>query len=192
MPDEELLGRWLEDELSGAEREQVEAWVAANPQWAEWRDETRAWKETLRQALPAEQEPPAVEFFDARIGRLVREDPTEEKLVEPGTSGTSRRGGWWMPVAAAAGMAFCFWAGMRMSPEGGGGTAGAMPVVYTPEQGVEASVFQSDGADAMVIVLDGVAAIPDSFEIPDRAALDRDEGSGRLVRTADEEEEPVQ
>ena len=39
-----------------------------------------------------------------------------------------------------------------------------MPLVYTPEQGVEAEVFQSDGADGVVIVLDGVAAIPDSFE----------------------------
>lgn len=193
MPDEETLGRWLEDELTGSERDRVDAWVAENPEWLEWRRETRSWKSTLRAALPAEQEPPAAEFFDARLSRLVREEAGVPKREAPAPACSEARvSTWWVPVAAAAGMAFCFWAGMRLATGPGPGTEAVMPVVYTPEQGVEAEVFQSDGVDGVVIVLDGVAAIPDSFEIPDRAALDRDEGSGVMVRKKQEEEEPVQ
>ena len=193
MPDEEVLGRWLEDELTGTEREQVEAWVAENPEWLEWREETRSWKSTLRAALPVEEEPPAAEFFDARLSRLVREEAGVPKESVPAASRSeARTSTWWVPVAAAAGMAFCFWAGMRLATGEGPAASGTMPLVYTPEQGVEAEVFQSDGANGVVIVLDGVAAIPDSFEIPDRAALDRDDGTGVMVRTKDEDEEPVQ
>lgn len=189
MPDEELLGRWLEDELTGAEREQAEAWVAEHPEWLEWREDTRAWKSTLQAALPSEEEPPAVEFFDARLSRLVREEAgaPRESVPVPARA-EARTSTWWVPVAAAAGMAFCFWAGMRLASGDGAST---MPVVYTPEQGVEAQVFESDGAEGTVIVLDGVAAIPDSFEIPDRATLDRDDGPGAMVGSK-REEDPVQ
>jgi hypothetical protein len=38
------------------------------------------------------------------------------------------------------------------------------PVVYTPEEGVDAEWFASTGAGANVIVLEGVAAIPDSTD----------------------------
>ena len=193
MPDEEALGRWLEDELSGSERDQVEAWVAENPEWLEWREETRSWKATLRAALPAEQEPPAAEFFDARLSRLVREEAGVAERDEPVPARSeARTSTWWVPVAAAAGMAFCFWAGMRLATGTGPASAGTMPVVYTPEEGVEAEVFQSDGVDGVVIVLDGVAAIPDSFEIPDRAALDREGGSAGMARSGNGDEEPVQ
>ena len=40
----------------------------------------------------------------------------------------------------------------------------ATPVVYTPEEGVDAEWFASSGAGANVIVLEGVAAIPDSTD----------------------------
>jgi hypothetical protein len=41
-------------------------------------------------------------------------------------------------------------------------------VLYTPEKGVNAEYFAS--ADAEIIVLDGVAAIPDTFELPETAS----------------------
>jgi hypothetical protein len=191
-PDEELLGRWLEDELSGAELEQAEAWVAEHPEWKEWREENRAWKSGLQSVLPAEEEPPAADFFDARLARMIREDRGEPAVAAPARPGRpAPRSTWWVPLAAAAGMAFCFWAGTRISVRTADGQDEPMPVVYTPEQGVEAEVFQSDGADGVVIVLDGVAAIPDSFEVPDRAMLDRERPGGVMVRRKGEEE-PVQ
>ena len=38
------------------------------------------------------------------------------------------------------------------------------PVVYTPEEGVNAKWFASNKASATVIVLEGVTAIPDSVD----------------------------
>jgi hypothetical protein len=84
-------------------------------------------------------------------------------------------------------MALCFWAGTRITPPSVTVTAPTplvpvpTPVLYTPEQGVRANYFASEPAGAMVIVLDGVAAIPDSFEVPETAAT----GEGPGATTAD-------
>ena len=42
---------------------------------------------------------------------------------------------------------------------------------------MKADYFASESADAMVIVLDGVAAIPDSFEVPDTASTEGGPGA---------------
>lgn len=200
-PDDELLARWLEDELQDTDRGRVESWAAGQPGWIEWRAEIRSWKATIRRALPGELEPPAAEFFAARIGRSVREDlaASGPRAVEsPRASGPRR---WWMPVAAAAGMALCFWAGMQAAATRAAGpgrqaqrlaASAVAPSVYTPEQGVEARVFESDAAEAMVIVLEGVAAIPDSFEIPDRAAADPPATAPGVARAAEPRSQQVQ
>lgn len=195
MPDEQLLARWLEDELDGAEMAQLERWMAGRDDWAAWREETRAWKRLMQQALPAEAPPPAEEFFAARIARVVRDGGAVAARVPP-SAAVGRRfgwGGWWMPAAAAAGMVLCFWAGTRLGGAGpvdgviarnGMVDAGrpklpAASAVYTPEQGVKARVFDEVEVPAVVIVLDGVAAIPDSFEVPDRATSGGDGAGGR-------------
>ena len=98
-------------------------------------------------------------------------------VADPGigrADGFGWRGRWWMPLAAAAGMAVCFWAGMRLGGPAGGEPASMATNVYTPEQGVEARTIETAGA--VMILLDGVAAIPDSFEVPDRAADGRNPG----------------
>ncbi len=188
MPDEPLLARWLEDELEGAELAHVDAWVADRAEWPAWREEIRAWKQLVQRALPDEVAPPADEFFAARIAAAVREHGGRGVAAGAPAGGRGVGWGWrwWRPLAAAAGMAVCFWAGTQIGgPEapagqlaqgtqGGQGLVGkakvpAATAVYTPEQGVKARVFDEAGAEALVIVLEGVAAIPDSFEVPGRA-----------------------
>jgi hypothetical protein len=44
-------------------------------------------------------------------------------------------------------------------------------VIYTPEEGVKAEFFETSPAEGTVIVLNGVAAIPDDFEVPDTASV---------------------
>ena len=44
------------------------------------------------------------------------------------------------------------------------------PLVYTPESGVEAERFSSKNASATVIVLNGVAAIPDATDFSTTAS----------------------
>lgn len=189
-PDEQLLALWVEDELAGDQADAVEAWAAARPEWLARREQARACRAMLRRALPAAEEPPYAEFFQARIGRAV--EAAAAALANVGAPPAARRDWrWWGPsMAAAAAMALCFWAGTRFGPaEPAPATSGQSPGpatpttnVYTPEQGVQAKVFEGGGSEGIVIVLDGVQAIPDSFEIPAPAEAAR--GSSPSSSTA--------
>jgi len=167
-PDEELLALWVEDELDGPSAREVDHWAAGRPEWLARREQARGLKSLLRAHLPAAAEPPYAEFFNARIAREIG----ARSAAAPARS----RWGWLLPATAVAGMVLCFWAGTRMVPAVGMASAPpppapAGPVLYTPEKGVKASFFEAGPADAMVIVLDGVAAIPDSFEPSETAAV---------------------
>lgn len=176
-PDEEILALWVEDELHGPQLAQVDAWAVSQPEWLSHREDARRTKSLLRAILPAAEEPPYAEFFNARIAREIA---TLEVQDAPQSSRKPRRWlTWAMPTAAAAGMALCFWAGTYVPPgnvAAGGAphhpaTSAYEPSLYTPESGVKAAWYASTAADSSIIVLDGVAAIPDSFEIPETAAV---------------------
>lgn len=177
MPDEEVLALWVEDELQGAEAAAVDAWAATQPEWLEHRAQAREMKNLLRAHLPAAEEPPYADFFNSRISReIARESQAGTPETAPAFRASPRRSiwRWFLPATAVAGMVLCFWAGTRLVPESQDGAPLAVaPVLYTPEKGVSADYVASK--DAMVIVLDGVSAIPDSFEIPETAAVPEDE-----------------
>lgn len=177
MPDEEMLALWVEDELSGESAAAVDAWAAGQPEWLARREDARQIKHLLRRAnMSAAEEPPYADFFNSRISReIIRE------AVQTAPAPAREKRGMWrfflLPAAAMAAMAFCFWAGTRVVPSPAGQPQAAPvatatePSLYVPEQGVTAAYFTSAPAHAEVIVLDGVAALPDSFEIPDTAAV---------------------
>ena len=176
-PDEERLALWVEDELDTAGRAAVDAWAATQPEWLERRELARQMKALLREKLPAAEEPPYAEFFNARIAREIERESVAATPVAPAMSSSGRSWRWFLPATAVAGMMLCFWAGTRITPPSVTVSAPSrvmpapVPVLYTPEKGVKAAYFASEPADAMVIVLDGVAAFPDSFEVPDTASF---------------------
>lgn len=172
-PDDETLALWLDDELEGAAFSEVEAWAAGHPEQLAARQSIRDWRRTLSAALPESEEPPYPEFFNSRVLSAIgdlRKAPAEAVV----TRIAWWRARWFMPAAAAAGMTLAFWMGARMSaPAPGSGTvevSSASPVVYTPETGVRADYFASRKAEATVIVLDGVPAIPDALDFRDTAS----------------------
>jgi hypothetical protein len=71
-----------------------------------------------------------------------------------------------MPATAAAGIALGFFLGHGDRALGNAApvTVELAPLLYTPEKGVEAEYV--GGEEATVIVLAGVQAIPDEWEIP--------------------------
>jgi hypothetical protein len=171
-PDEALLALWVEDELDGTRAHEIDAWAAGNPEWLDRRDLARRTRILLRAHLPANEEPPHAEFFNARIAReIARPLPTLDNRPR-------RAWRWFLPATAVAGMALCFWAGTRMAPAPSAPPPVVVvpppaPLIYTPEKGVKAAYFESEPAEVAVIVLDGVSALPDSFNLPDTAAVDR-------------------
>ena len=165
-PDEATLALWLDDELTGEELAAVDSWAAGRPDQLSAREEIRRWQATISSALPASEEPPFPDFFNSRVMQGIRESSPKMVPAVPakGFSWTS----WLMPIAACAGMVLTFWAGKNSQPYPDYDVAGAPkaipvePIVYTPERGVQAEWFS--GALASVIVLNGVAAIPDSID----------------------------
>ena len=164
-PDETKIALWLDDELEGAELAEMEAWAAGNPEQLAAREEIRAYRQTMADNLPASEEPPFPDFFVSRVRQGIREREDAERPVEAAVK-TSFWKSWFMPAAACAGMVFAFTVG-KQSREPGQPLAVVpqlSPVVYTPEEGVDAEWFASNAADANVILLQGVDAIPDSTD----------------------------
>lgn len=166
-PDEETLALWLDDELTGETLAAMEAWALSNPEQIQAREEIRGWRSMVSSALPAVEDPPYPEFFNTRVLQSIREQTPVVEMPSKKSISWSR---WFMPLAACAGMALAFWVGKKTHAPQEIDVAGAPkaipvePMVYTPEKGVDAEWFASNKASATVIVLSGVAAIPDTTD----------------------------
>ncbi len=166
-PDEATLALWLDDELTGEELAAVEAWAGGHPDQLAARDEIRHWRTMVSTAIPAVEEPPYPDFFNSRVMQGIRDSEPKTKAKRP-----SIFRHWLMPLAACAGMVLAFWIGKEshhpvapVSNVAGAPRAISVdPMLYTPEKGVKAEWFASDTTLASVIVLNGVAAIPDSTD----------------------------
>lgn len=176
--DEHRLALWLDDELQGEELAAAEAFFGNAPEMLAAREETRRWRAMMAEAIPADEEPPYAEFFNSRIARAIREAAPEPTAV------TDRRISWnalLFPLAACAGMVFTFLLGVKTSDHrmdlaeidvtGAPKAIPVDPILYTPESGVNAEWFTSLNASATVIVLEGVAAIPDSMDFSATAEM---------------------
>ncbi len=164
-PDETRLALWLDDELTGADLAEMEAWAANDQELQDAREETRAFRKMMAAHLPASEEPPYPDFFLSRVNQGIRDLQLAEAPAKPAAAVPFWKS-WMMPIAACAGMVLAFGIGKRSSEAPGALTVvpSVAPVVYTPEEGVDAEWFASTGAGANVIVLEGVAAIPDSTD----------------------------
>jgi hypothetical protein len=190
-PDEAKLALWLDDELHGDELAAMEAWAGNQPQHLSAREEIRRWRKMLATTMPASEDPPYAELFSGRVARAIREPAPETTVVL-----TKRNFSWQsilMPLAACAGMAFTFWLGMKtnsgtpeISVAGAPKAIPIEPIPYTPEIGVKAEWFASAGASASVIVLNGVAAIPDEVDFLKSTAM---QGVREIDSTAEIEPE---
>lgn len=193
-PDETKLALWLDDELKGEELTAFEAWVADKPEHLAAREEIRRFRGMMAEGLPASEEPPFGELFNARISRAIQERPEAENVVP------IRRFAWRsliVPLAACAGMVLAFWGGTKVKPgvpeidvTGAPRAIPVEPIIYTPERGVSADWFASLEASATVIVLDGVAAIPDEMDfsktVSNQVADEKDATAGNDELQIDE------
>ena len=176
-PDEAKLALWLEDELHGEEFAEVDAWAGKQDEHVAAREEIRKWRRMMTSAIPASEEPPYTEFFNARIAREIRNAPLPEMPAsKPGFSFKS----FIMPLAACAGMALAFLLGLKTQAKpqvleidvaGAPKAIPVEPILYTPDRGVTAEWFSSLDASATVIVLNGVEAIPDETDFSKTASM---------------------
>lgn len=157
---EELLARWLDGELNEVERAAFEARLAADPSL---RAEAEAMKEistALHQGFQRQVEVPHADFFNSQIQQRIDELRRDEARAKPETEALpAGLFGWfakkWLVAGAAA--ACLLLAVMQL---GQSGNATVVLSTYAPNGGVLTNTFHSDAADATVLMLDGLAALP--------------------------------
>lgn len=190
-PDEATLALWLDDELTGRELDTVEAWAIHQPSQIAARNEIRQWRATVAAAMPAAEEPPYPDFFNSRILQAIKNQAPQADLA---TKKPFSWASWFMPLAACSGMALAFVIGKKSQTVVPYDVANAPraivvePVIYTPENGVDAEWFASSKASATVIVLSGVTAIPDTTDFSQTAYVPSDR---EIDSTAENATEPT-
>lgn len=183
-PDETKLALWLDDELTGDDLAAMDAWAAQLPEQLAAREELRSFRKMMAAALPSSEEPPYPDFFLSRVNQGIRDLQAAERTAAPAAASRPFWRSWLMPVAACAGMVLAFGIGRNTTDPGKplAVVPQVSPVVYTPEEGVNAEWFASTNAGATVIVLQGVSAIPDSTDfsetvyVPTASEADRTAG----------------
>jgi len=180
-PTEQQLTQWIDGTLSHAETREMDAWLTANPLEKRELEEMRAISKGIAQAAAPPADVPAAEFFTHQLERRLDELDQSTAKVAPMTSPTVVP---WMryfatSLAAAALAVFATIITMRVADNAGDSVVAVEKVgsdltgVYTPQDSVKVDAFYSDGADAQVVILDG---------LPDVAAEVRIAGFGEAQR----------
>jgi hypothetical protein len=174
-PEEEECVRWIDGVLSPERLRELEESVP--PEWLRERMAARRTGDLLRSSLVAAVEPPAAEFLTGSIMEAV----AREGRVVP--RGAGRRWQWFAPLASAAAVAAGFMIWNARHPAGG------LPVVqvYAPDERVTARAWVSEEAEATVIDLENLEALPDDHEIRAFAEAGGDSGADERVVVMREE-----
>lgn len=152
--DHDLI-RWLDGEMTDAERASFSARLESDPALKAEVEMMQRMSADLRTHLPAEMPVPYGDFFNSQIQvRLAQEEP----LSIPET-----RASWldWfrMPTLITATAAVAI-AGFMIMQQGPAAGDSVVLSIYVPNTSVQARSFHSDEANATVLMLDGMEAMP--------------------------------
>jgi len=152
------LIRWLDDEMTAAERAQFESAMKNDPELAAEAASMRQLSASLREHLPSEMPVPHADFFNSQITlRIAQMAADDEKPQIQATSWLDWFRAPWLAATAAAACAVAGFLFMQNSPDI---SHTAILSSYTPNPSVKAQVSYSDAAQATVLTLDGLEAIP--------------------------------
>ena len=180
---EQLLTRWIDGELAGDELREFEAAVAQDPQLAAAKTEAEELRNLLQAEIPAERDVPNPEFFNSQVQRRISASETPAPRATPTAGGILS---WFRsPFTLASAAAVLILSLFAISQMGGGDVVPTdrtlVTSTYTPDPSIDAEHFYSDEADATVIMLDGLAALPDSTELKGQNVVSTEHGSPRKL-----------
>lgn len=154
--DHDLI-RFLDGAMSDAERASYEARMAADPMLKSEVEVMQRMSADLRAHLPAEMPVPYADFFNSQIQvRIAQEEPVALPTA---------RASWfdWLRIptlmtAAAAVAIGGFMIVQNQAPLANGNSV--VHSIYVPNPSVQARSYHSDDAQATVLILEGVEAMP--------------------------------
>jgi hypothetical protein len=156
-PDDQLLAHWLDGELSSVERARFEAMMAADPALQAEAQSMKKLGDLLRSSVPMEREVPHADFFNSQIQERISAEQQTAFRVKENTQGASWLN-WlrqpWALAGATALLTVGFFIFGQHKPQT------EVLSFYTPKSNVHAKSFHSDAANATVLMLAGLEAIP--------------------------------
>lgn len=160
-PDDQLLGRWLDGELSPEERARFEAMMAADPSLREEAESMKKMSAAIRAHVTLERPVPHADFFNSQIQESIAAELAAEARSKGGASAKASWLDWFRSPWALAGAAAVLAVGFFVwSPSGSSGSQTQILSWYAPSTTVKATAFHSNDANATVLMLDGLEAIP--------------------------------
>ena len=160
-PDDQLLARWLDNELSPEERTRFEAMLAADPALREEVESMKKLGDAIRANVPFEREVPHADFFNSQIQEAITADQRAQARSKASPSGASWLDWLLKPWVLAGSVAALALGLFLLRSEGpGAGSRTEILSLYAPSAKVQAAVSYSDAAQATVLKLDGLDVIP--------------------------------
>jgi len=180
MDKETKITKWVDGALSA---EELRAFEAEMSEDAELRNEAEGAKRVgaiLKQGLRGDVEPPAAEFFNAQIGKRIREESPAVAPLEVVGGGEAKvvpmMKAPWLVAAAACLVAIFSLVNRPAAPEP------AVAGVYVPVANVTADVYVDEDAEATVIMFEGLDEVPAEREVkPFSVASYEPDDSGKAV-----------
>lgn len=155
------LIRWLDGEMNDTERIAFEERLKHDAVLAKEAQELRALSASLRTHLPAEMKVPHADYFNTQIEVRITQmelDEARSKQAGPGWASLLQ---WlrqpWFVAAGAAALAVLSFVLLRPAS---GSSESLILSSYTPNTRVQARTFHDKDADATVLMLDGLDAVP--------------------------------
>jgi hypothetical protein len=156
--DDQLLARWLDNELSAEERTRFEAMLAADPALREEAQSMKRLGDAIRSNVTFEREVPHANFFNSQIQETIAADQRAQARSKAKPTGASWLD-WFRTPWAIAGAAAAIVLGIFLL-RGGEAARTEILSLYAPSTGVQAAVSYNDDAQATVLMLTGLEVIP--------------------------------
>jgi anti-sigma factor RsiW len=160
-PDDQLLGRWLDGELTPEEHARFESMMAADPALREEAQSMKKIGEAIRSHVTLEREVPHADFFNSQIQECIAAEHQAEQRAKTGTRAAATWLDWlrapWAYAAAAAVLAVGFF--LLQQPKAAGARTQILSL-YAPSSTVKATASYNADAEATVLMIDGLEAIP--------------------------------
>jgi anti-sigma factor RsiW len=160
--EEHDLIRWIDGEMSETERTTFEERLKQDPVLATEARQMRALSTSLRTHLPAEMRVPHADYFNTQIEVRITQMALEDSRAKQTTPGWSALLQWmrqpWFALTGAAALAVLGF--FLVNPATGGASESMILSSYAPNTHVQARTYHDDGAEATVLMLDGLDAVP--------------------------------
>ncbi len=173
---EELFVKWVDDQLSPEEQVQMDALLAEEPSLEAELYQCRNAADAMRAEIPASVEPPYGDFFNSQLMRKVDHEIASHSRAKKAERWWQSFQWAWAPAGALA-LVLAFFAGHRVAKPASSGEFAAVPVtgqlqlidelptVYFNDDQLKARVIAGADGEVSAIVVDGLTAIRDDFDI---------------------------